>query len=131
VSKKKRGPGKRVEPVFVTKSQCAQMMGVGNTATIDAWIAEGTFPPPHSRPGRRFAIWLRKHGEAYVETGEWPREAWPKWHDRGPRRRGRNVADEPEAVGSDLECPRAWMPTEGKPANRMTIRARSHPQFMC
>jgi predicted DNA-binding transcriptional regulator AlpA len=80
VSKKPRGPSKKAEPVFVTKAQIAQMMGVGNTKTIDSWIAQGTFPPPHSRPGPNFTVWLRKHWEIYVETGEWPREAWPKWH---------------------------------------------------
>jgi hypothetical protein len=80
VSKKKRGPRKKiVEPLFITKTEIAAHMGIGNIGTIDAWIAEGTFPPPHGRPGRRFAIWLRKHWDAYVETGEWPREAWPKW----------------------------------------------------
>jgi hypothetical protein len=80
VSKKPRGPGKHVEPVFVTKSQIAQMMGVGDTKTIDSWIASGSFPPPHSRPGPRHAVWLRKHWLAYVENGEWPKEAWPEWH---------------------------------------------------
>jgi hypothetical protein len=74
-----RGPRRRVEPIFITKSEIAQMMSVADTKTIDSWIANGSFPPPHSRPGVRHAVWLRKHWQAYVDTGEWPKEAFPKW----------------------------------------------------
>jgi predicted DNA-binding transcriptional regulator AlpA len=75
---KKRGPGKKTPAVFVTKSALAQMMGVGDTKTIDAWIAQERFPPPHSQPGVRHAVWLRKHWETYVETGQWPKSAFHK-----------------------------------------------------
>jgi hypothetical protein len=53
-------------------------MGIGSLGTIDDWIAEGGFPPPHSRPGERFAVWRRKHWDVYVETGSWPPSAFPK-----------------------------------------------------
>lgn len=77
-AKKKRGPRKKPEPLFITKTEIAAHMGIGNLGTIDGWIAEGSFPPPHSRPGERFAVWLRKHWASYVETGSWPASAWPK-----------------------------------------------------
>jgi predicted DNA-binding transcriptional regulator AlpA len=77
-SRKKRGPRKKQEPVFITKTEIANHMGIGSLGTIDDWIAEGGFPPPHSRPGERFAVWRRKHWDAYVETGSWPPSAFPK-----------------------------------------------------
>jgi predicted DNA-binding transcriptional regulator AlpA len=57
----KRRPRKRPESVFVTMAELAHMMGVGDTKTIDDWIAKRGFPPPHSYPGPRHAVWLRKH----------------------------------------------------------------------
>ena len=72
----KRGPAKRVDPVFITKTEIAQHLGVGDMTTLDIWVANGDFPPPHSRPGRRFAVWLRRHWDHYVADGEWPKEAW-------------------------------------------------------
>lgn len=77
--KRKRGPGRRVEPVFITKTEIGTHLGVGNLDTIDTWIGKGQFPPPHSRPGERFAVWLRQHWKFYVDNGEWPKEAWPSW----------------------------------------------------
>lgn len=77
-AKKKRGSRTNVsDPVFITKTEIAAHMGIGNLATIDDWIASGTFPPPHSRPGERFAVWRRKYWNAYVETGEWPPASFP------------------------------------------------------
>lgn len=78
-TKSKRGPRKArvAEPLFITKTEMAQHLGVGDINTIDTWIANGSFPPPHSRPGERFAVWLRKHWNSYVETGAWPKEAYP------------------------------------------------------
>lgn len=76
-----RGPSRREEPVFVTKAGIAHMMGVGSTKTIDSWIAQGTFPPPHSRPGKSHAVWLRKHWLVYIETGRWPPESFPDRRD--------------------------------------------------
>lgn len=78
--KRHRGPSKKADPVFVTKAEIAQMMGVGSTKTIDSWVAQGNFPPPHSRPGKLHAVWLRKHWLYYVENGEWPDECFPKHH---------------------------------------------------
>jgi predicted DNA-binding transcriptional regulator AlpA len=70
-----RGPSKRADPIFITKSEIAQLMGVADTKTIDSWIANGSFPPPHSRPGPRHAVWLRKHWNIFVDTGKWPEAA--------------------------------------------------------
>jgi hypothetical protein len=76
--KRTRGPSRRPAPIFIKKSEIAALMDVADTKTIDSWVANGAFPPPHSRPGARHAVWLRKHWEVYVETGEWPRAAWPR-----------------------------------------------------
>jgi predicted DNA-binding transcriptional regulator AlpA len=74
----KRGPRRRIaEPVFISKTEMAQHLCLGDAGTLDDWIAKGDFPPPHSRPGERFAVWLRRHWDAYVASGAWPREAWP------------------------------------------------------
>jgi glutamate-1-semialdehyde aminotransferase len=78
VKVKKPGAGKRTKPapIFIKKSEIAALMDVADTKTIDSWIANGGFPKPHSRPGERHAVWLRKHWNSYVENGEWPKEAW-------------------------------------------------------
>jgi hypothetical protein len=73
---KKTKPGDPAA-VFITKSEIAMHLGGASMNTIHRSIAAGDFPPPHSRPGRRFPIWLRKHWQAYVDTGRWPREAFP------------------------------------------------------
>jgi uncharacterized protein YeaC (DUF1315 family) len=64
------------QSVFMTKSQLAFAMGEVDTQTVDQWIARGTVPPPHSRPGSNTALWLREHFDHYVETGRWPKEAF-------------------------------------------------------
>lgn len=79
VPKRRRGPAKRSDPVFITKTEIARMMCVGDTQTIDGWVADGTFPPPHSQPGKFHTLWLRKHWNSYVETGYWPKEAFPTY----------------------------------------------------
>lgn len=75
-----KGRGRRratdVEPLFVTKGELARLLGRLDTATIDRWVRDGTFPPPHSRPGERTALWLRRHFEEYVRTGRWPADAY-------------------------------------------------------
>ena len=71
-----RRRGVRGEPVFMTKSQLAHEMGQVDTQTIDRWIAAGTVPPPHSRPGESTALWRRSDFEHYVATGRWPKEAF-------------------------------------------------------
>lgn len=80
-TKKGPKPRKRPTPIFITKTEIANHLGVGGLGTIDDWIADGSFPPPHSRPGVRFAVWLRKHWDAYVATGAWPASAWPQRDD--------------------------------------------------
>jgi hypothetical protein len=75
--KRKRGPRKKPDPIFITKTEIATHMGLGNLTTIDDWIVNETFPPPHSRPGERYAVWLRKYWQTYVETGSWPPAAFP------------------------------------------------------
>jgi hypothetical protein len=75
---KRRGPRKKADPLFITKTEIATHMGLGNLTTINDWIAAGTFPPPHSQPGERYAVWLRRHWQAYVDTGSWPDAAFPR-----------------------------------------------------
>lgn len=75
VKKQGRGPSQKLAPIFITKKEIAALMSVADTKTIDSWIAKGAFPPPHSRPGERHVVWLRKHWDTYVETGEWPKAA--------------------------------------------------------
>lgn|GEM_PF-2770677 len=74
--RKRKGPTKKVEPVFITKTEIAHHIGLADATTLDKWIADREFPPPHSRPGGRFVVWLRSHWDHYVATGDWPREAW-------------------------------------------------------
>lgn len=69
------------QPEFITKTEIALHLGVSDLSTIDAWVREGSIPRPHSRPGVRFAVWRRKHWNAYVETGSWPSEAFA---EKGP-----------------------------------------------
>lgn len=66
---------KHREPVFLTKVELATHLGCA-VRTVDRWIAAGTVPPPHSRPGPQTALWLRRHFTQYVETGAWPKEAY-------------------------------------------------------
>jgi predicted DNA-binding transcriptional regulator AlpA len=69
----KRRPAKpRPDATFVTKSEIARELGGVAMSTIDRWIAAGTFPPPHSRIGPRYCVWLRQHWRQFVETGRWP-----------------------------------------------------------
>jgi hypothetical protein len=73
-----RGPSKRVEPAFINKSEIVQHLGLGCPSTINDWIADGTWPPPHSEPGRKYSVWRRPDWNHYVSTGSWPRSAWPE-----------------------------------------------------
>jgi predicted DNA-binding transcriptional regulator AlpA len=66
---------KVLNPTFISKVELAQDMGC-STQAIDDWIELGSFPPPHSRPGARHTIWLRKHYDEYVKTRHWPKEAY-------------------------------------------------------
>lgn len=36
----------------------------------------GAIPPPRSRPGERHPLWRRSHYWHFVETGEWPKDAY-------------------------------------------------------
>lgn len=64
------------DPDFIGKFELARHLGV-KPQTIDKWImTTQSFPPPHSKPGLRYAIWLRRHYVAYRETGRWPQEAY-------------------------------------------------------
>ena len=62
-------------PLFITKTELAAHLGC-HIESIERWVAAGTIPPPHSRPGVGHTIWLRRHFDAYVESGEWPRDAY-------------------------------------------------------
>ena len=63
------------EPDFIGKAELAHHLQC-HISTIDEWIADGTIPPPHSRPGDKHPIWLRRHYNAYRETRRWPKESW-------------------------------------------------------
>lgn len=68
--------GARNQPVlFITKPQLAQALGV-EPSTIDDWVRDGKFPPPHSRIGERTALWRRDHFDHFVEHRRWPRAAY-------------------------------------------------------
>jgi hypothetical protein len=75
---RKRRVREAAGPTFITKVQMAREMGLKEPRTIDAWVAAGTWPPAHSRPSERVALWRRFHWLAYVETGRWPAEAFPR-----------------------------------------------------
>ncbi len=66
---------RRPEPDFIDKSELAIHFGC-STRTLEDWIELNQFPPPHSRPGQRHAIWLRAHYEAYRQNRRWPKEAY-------------------------------------------------------
>jgi hypothetical protein len=61
--------------VFISKVELARHLCVTPRA-IDQWIAAGEFPPPHSRPGPRVALWRRRDWRAYVRDGRWPAAAF-------------------------------------------------------
>lgn len=71
---------KEKEPDFIGKAELARHLCC-HVGTINDWIADGTIPPPHSRPGEKHAVWLRRHYEAFKKTREWPKEAY--WNRRG------------------------------------------------
>ncbi len=69
---------KELEPDFIGKAELARQLCC-HINTLNDWIAKGTIPPPHSRPGVKHPVWLRKHYRIYRETGQWPRAAF--WRD--------------------------------------------------
>jgi hypothetical protein len=73
---KKKRPRGTGSPTFMNKSEIANELSV-TTEAIDKWIAAGTFPPPHSRPGKHTSLWLRSHYQHFVKHREWPRAAYP------------------------------------------------------
>lgn len=79
--KRVRGPRKRPVPLFITKTEIGNHLGLGCLATIDDWIEEGRFPPAHSWPGERYPVWRRRDWDHYVETGAWPLSAFPPSSD--------------------------------------------------
>lgn len=66
---------KAQEPDFITKTELAHHLGC-HISTLTDWIEDGSIPPPHSRPGDKHPIWLRRHYKEFVRTGKWPREAF-------------------------------------------------------
>jgi hypothetical protein len=64
-----------LEPDFIGKVELAHHLQC-HINTIDGWIEEGRIPPPHSWPGERHPIWLRRYYNVYRDTGEWPKDAW-------------------------------------------------------
>ena len=67
---------REIEPDFITKFELAQHLGCA-VGTIDEWVENGTIPRPHSKPGKRHPVWLRKHYKIYRDTGRWPKESRP------------------------------------------------------
>jgi hypothetical protein len=61
------------QPDFITKFEMAQHLCCA-VGTIDEWMENGTIPEPHSSPGKRHPVWLRKHYEVYRDTGRWPQQ---------------------------------------------------------
>lgn len=70
------------QPDFVGKAELAHHLGC-HINTINRWIRKGTIPGPHFRPGGKHPLWLRKHYEAFIRTGEWPAEAFKARRGRG------------------------------------------------
>jgi hypothetical protein len=66
---------KDLEPDFIGKMELAHHLQC-HVSTIDEWVADGTIPPPHSRPGVKHPIWLRRHYKVFRDTGEWPKDSW-------------------------------------------------------
>jgi predicted DNA-binding transcriptional regulator AlpA len=62
---------------FINKSELVRELCV-DRKTLDRRIADGSFPPPHSRVGPRVALWLRKHYQFYVDNRRWPAEAYSR-----------------------------------------------------
>jgi hypothetical protein len=62
-------------PDFLDKHELAYHLGC-HIGTINRWIRDGVIPGPHSRPGGKHPIWLRKHYEEFLRSGRWPREAF-------------------------------------------------------
>lgn len=65
-------------PDWMNATELAHNLGYADTKTLDKWIESGTLPPPRARLGERTRLWLRKHYNEFVATGDWPRDAWPK-----------------------------------------------------
>ena len=72
---RRRAKYKAMEPDFINKTELAHHLQC-DSSTIDTWIVDGTIPPPHARPGVNHPIWRRSHYKVFLETGEWPREAY-------------------------------------------------------
>ena len=68
---------KEKESDFIGKVELAHHLQC-HMSTIDEWIADGTIPPPHSRPGDQHPNLARRHYNAYRDGKEkrWPKEAW-------------------------------------------------------
>lgn len=63
------------EPDFIGKFELAKHLCC-HIQTINEWIYDGTLPPPHSWPGVKHPVWLRRHYNHYLKAGKWPAEAW-------------------------------------------------------
>lgn len=64
-----------IEPDFIGKHEMARHMCVV-PSTIDYWISKGSMPPPHSYPGLRHPVWLRRHYKSYRDNRVWPTESY-------------------------------------------------------
>ena len=72
---------KEMESDFIGKAELAKHLGC-HINTLTGWMKDGTVPPPHSYPGEKHPIWLRKHYEHFRKTRRWPFEAY--WNRQDP-----------------------------------------------
>jgi len=63
------------EPDFISKFELARNLCC-HVNTLATWIAEGTIPPPWSKPGSKRPVWLRKHYNVFKRTRKWPEAAY-------------------------------------------------------
>jgi hypothetical protein len=80
------------EPDFMGKFELAHHLQC-HIGTLNDWIADGTIPPPHSRPGTKHPVWLRKHYEVFKKTRAWPKEAY--WNRQEKTRAAAVATPEP------------------------------------
>lgn len=90
-TKAARAPRRAEVPDFISKSEMAEKLRCSVDAITD-WVRDGHYPPPSlcPGPGRQISLWRLDHFLAYLESGEWPDEAFG-WRDKarsGRRRRG-------------------------------------------
>jgi hypothetical protein len=75
---KQKRPRGTTSQTFIGLSELAYELHT-TTPTLNRWVLEGRVPPPHSRPGKHSALWLRKHYQHFVNHKECPQAAYPTY----------------------------------------------------